>query len=203
MGVDGVVRAGRLDYDIVAIATSAGGLRALSTVLEQLPADFPVPIVVVQHLDPRHSSSLAAILGRRTRLRVREAAGGEAAERGTVYVAPPNAHLVINPDTTLTLLHTDRVHFARPSADRLFESVAGSFGPRGIGVVLTGAGSDGADGVREIKKMGGKVVAQDRATSDFYGMPGAAALTGSVDYVVPLKEIAPLLVKLIGQERRP
>src|SRR5262249_25798059 len=184
-------------FDVVALASSAGGLNALSQVLSALPGDFPAALVVVQHLDPRHRSLMADILSRRTPLTVKQVATGDSLRAGTVAIAPPDQHLLVNPDGTLTLSHSKMVHFVRPSADLLFESVAASFRDRAIAVVLTGSGSDGTMGVRAIKKMGGTVIAQDAASSEFFGMPGAAIQTGSVDFVLPLGEIPSALVTLV------
>ena len=195
--VDSESRLSGATFDIVAMAASAGGLTALSDVLSSLPQDFPATIVVVQHLDPRHRSLMAEILDRRTKLKVKQATEGESLEAGTVYIAPPNRHMLINRDGTVSLTQSELVHFVRPSADLLFESVAASYKERAICVILTGTGSDGSMGVRAIKKMGGTVVAQDKATSEFFGMPGAAIETGSVDFVLPLGEIASALVTLV------
>jgi two-component system chemotaxis response regulator CheB len=184
-------------FDVVAFAASAGGLKALSDVFSALPAEFPAALVVVQHLDPRHRSLMADILSRRTALTVKQAEEGDQLDPGTIHVAPPNRHLLVNPNGSLSLAQTELVHFVRPSADLLFESVAASFKHRAIAVVLTGTGSDGTMGVRAIKKMGGTVIAQDEATSEFFGMPNAAINTGSVDFVLPLKEIPSALVTLV------
>jgi two-component system chemotaxis response regulator CheB len=166
-------------------------------VLNALPPAFSPSIVVVQHLDPRHRSLMAHILSRRTVLPVKEAEEADKLARGTVYIAPPNKHLLVNPDATLSLSQSELVHFVRPSADLLFESVAGSFRERAIAVVLTGTGSDGSMGVQAIKKMGGTVLAQDEASSEFFGMPHAAIQTGCVDFVLSLAEIAGALVTLV------
>ena len=184
-------------FDIIALAASAGGLTALSRVLAALPADFPAVIVVVQHLDPRHRSLMADILSRRTPLQVKQAEEGEKVSPATVYIAPPNRHLLVNPDNTLSLSQSELVHFLRPSADLLFESVAASYRERAIAVVLTGTGSDGAMGVQAIKKMGGTVIAQDEGSAEFFGMPSAAIHSGSVDFVLPLDEIPNALVTLV------
>ncbi|MGH2795478.1 MAG: chemotaxis protein CheB [Actinomycetota bacterium] len=183
-------------FDIVAIAASAGGLKALGTVLGGLPSGFPAPVIVIQHLDPRHRSLMADILSRRTALTVKQAEIGDVVATGTVYVAPPNNHLLVDSVGSLSLTQTELVHFVRPSADLLFESVAAGYKDRAIAVVLTGTGSDGSMGVRAIKKMGGTVIAQDEA-AEFFGMPSAAIDTGNVDFVLPLDEIAPAIVKLI------
>lgn len=185
-------------FDVVAIAASAGGMSALLAVLGQLSADFGAAIVVVQHLDPRHKSLLAEILGRRCSLAIAEAGASDKLEPGHVYIAPPNRHLLVNEDGTLTLSESALVHFCRPSADLLFESVAGSYKERVIAVVLTGTGVDGSMGVRAVKKMGGTVIAQDEASSEFFGMPGAAIATGAVDFVLPLEDIASALGTLVG-----
>jgi len=185
------------NFEVIAIATSAGGLKALSQVLSALPPDFSPAIVVVQHLDPRHRSLMADILGRRSTLPVKQAEENDKLQPGKVYIAPPNKHLLVNPDGSLSLTQSELVHFVRPSADLLFESVAGSFKNRAIAVVLTGTGSDGSMGVRAIKKMGGTVLAQDESSSEFYGMPNAAIQTGCVDFVLSLSEIPSALITLV------
>ncbi len=195
-GEDREERAGRA-FDVVALAASAGGLIALSRVLSGLPANFPAAVVVVQHLDPRHRSLMAEILSRRTPLQVRQAQDGETLEAGLVLIAPPNRHLLVNPGGRLSLTETELVHFVRPSADLLFESAAASYRERVIAVVLSGTGSDGAMGVQAIKKVGGTVIAQDEKSSEFFGMPAAAIATGTVDFILPLEEIAPALVTLV------
>jgi len=188
-------------FDVVALAASAGGLTALSRVLTDLPADFPAALLVVQHLDPRHRSLMADILGRRTALRVKQAEEGDRFLPGTVYVAPPDRHLLVNPDRTLSLSRTELVHFVRPSADLLFESVAATSKQRAIAVVLTGTGADGNMGVRAIKKMGGTVVVQNEQTSEFFGMPSAAIQTGCADFILPLEEIPKALLALVVRDK--
>ncbi len=184
-------------FDVVAIAASAGGLNAISTVLSSLPSDFPATIVVVQHLDPRHRSLMAEILNRNTSLRVKQAEDNEKIRPATVYIAPPDRHLLVNSDGTLALSQSELVHFVRPSADLLFESVAGSHKDRAIAVVLTGTGSDGSMGVQAIKKMGGTVICQSIESAEFTGMPLAAMQSKCVDFSLPLDEIAAALVTLV------
>jgi two-component system chemotaxis response regulator CheB len=184
-------------FDVVAMAASAGGLTAFSQILAALPADFPAAILVVQHLDPRHKSLMAEILSRRTTLKIQEAKEADTLNSGTVYIAPPNRHLLVNFDGTLSLSQSELVHFVRPSADLLFESVAAIYKDRAIAVVLTGTGSDGAMGVQAIKKMGGTVIAQDEKSSEFFGMPGAAIQTGNVDFILPLDEVPSALTTLV------
>jgi two-component system, chemotaxis family, protein-glutamate methylesterase/glutaminase len=188
-----------IGLDVIGIAASAGGLRALSALLSTLPLEFPAPIVVVQHLDPRHPSLMAGILGRVTPLFVKEAQEGEGLRPGVVYLAPPDRHLLVNPNATLSLSRTELVHFVRPSADLLFESLAASFKQHALAIVLTGTGSDGARGLPAIKKMGGRVIAQDEQTSEFFGMPDAAIRTGAVDMVIPLHQIATAMLVWVAR----
>ena len=184
-------------YGIVAIAASAGGITALGRVLGGLPADFPVPVVVVQHLDPRHKTIIAEVLGRRSKLPVKLAQEGEKAEPGAIYIAPPNHHLLVGAEGLLTLSSSELVHFVRPSADLLFESVAGAYGPRAIACVLTGTGSDGTMGASAVKSRGGTVIAEDPELAEFKGMPEAVVAAGTVDFVLPLDEIATVIRGLV------
>lgn len=185
-------------YEIVALAASAGGIRALSRVIAGLSEEIPAALVIVLHLDPDHPSHLSKILARATTIPVKEAEDEESLAPGKAFVAPPDHHLLVNPDRTLSLTRTEFVHFVRPSADLLFESVAASYGERAIAVVLTGSGVDGASGIRAIRKKGGVVLVQDEASSEFFGMPGAAIQTGEVSRVLPLDDIAPALLDLLS-----
>lgn len=187
---------------VVAICASAGGINALSQVLSALPADFPAAITVVQHSSRNFPSMLPDILSRRIALPVKQAEEGDVLQPKWVYIAPNNQHLLVNSDGTLSLSRSELVHFVRPSADLLFESVAASFRQQAIAVVLTGTGCDGAVGVKAIKQMGGVAIAQDRATSEFFSMPEAAINTGAVDYVVPLSQIADTLLRLVTVKDR-
>jgi two-component system, chemotaxis family, protein-glutamate methylesterase/glutaminase len=188
-------------FDLVAIASSAGGISALRTLLTDFPAEFPVPVLIVQHLDPRHQTVIAEVIGRHASLPVTIAKDGEKIRPGAVFVAPPDNHLLVDDSGTLTLSHSALVHFLRPSADLLFESVAGAYGRRAIACVLTGTGADGAMGVSAVKARGGTVIVQDPQTADFAGMPSAALGTGDVDFVLPLEEIAGVIVNLVGPGR--
>ena len=185
-------------YGIVAIAASAGGITALGHVLGGLPTGFPVPVLVVQHLDPRHKTVIAEVLGRRANMPVRLARDGEKAEAGTIYIAPPNHHLLVGTDGVLSLSSSELVHFVRPSADLLFESVAGAYGPRAIACVLTGTGSDGAMGASAVKSRGGTVIAEDPELAEFKGMPEAVVASGAVDFILPLDEIAAVIRGLVS-----
>lgn len=186
--------------NVVALAASAGGLEAIRHVLGGLPDNFPAAIVVVQHLHPNRSSVMASILGRATRLTVKQAEEGDRLQRGFVYIAPPNRHLLANPDGTLSLSQSEMVHFLRPSADLLLESVAASYGASAIAVVLSGTGADGTMGMRAIKKRGGTGIAQDPSSAQFPGMPEAAVKSGCLDMVLPLDSIAPALLRLVSKD---
>lgn len=184
-------------FDIVAIAVSADGIKALNQIFSELSPDFPIPIVVVKHLAPNYRSFLANILSYHTCLKVKDAEDQEKMHPSTIYIAPPNYHLLVNSDRSLSLSQSAKVHFVRPSADILFQSVAESYKERAIAVVLTGGDMDGSQGVKAIKKMGGTVIVQDEATSTVFGMPAAAIATGCVDYILPLNEIATAITKLV------
>ena len=177
------------------MVASLGGLEALSEVLAALPASFPAAVVAMQHVESGRVSRLPEILEMRTARRVRPAADGDTLLAGTVYVAPSGRHLSIRDGRTLSLTDTEPVHFSRPSADVLLDSLAGAGGPV-VAVVLTGRGEDGAAGSVHVRNSGGTVLAQDRGTSVHFGMPGPAVAAGGVSEVLPLHAIAPRLVQL-------
>lgn len=184
-------------FDVVALAASAGGFRAVGRVLAELPADFPAAVLFVQHLSPDHPSHLPDLLARQTRLSVKAAAAGDPVRPGTVFVAPPGRHLVMGPGGRLDLSDAPRVHFCRPAADVLFRSMAVGLGARAVAAVLTGTGRDGADGVRAVRRAGGFTIAQDAATAEQFGMPATAIETRHVDLVLPLDRMAFALVTLV------
>jgi two-component system, chemotaxis family, protein-glutamate methylesterase/glutaminase len=188
--------------EMVLLAASAGGIPALKTVLRGLPADFPVPVALVLHRTEAATVRVERVFDGRVGLRVKLAEEGDPIEPGTVYVAPARQHLVVRPDRTLHLMDGTRIRFTRSSANPLFQSAAFALDGRVIAVVLTGGGSDGVDGVQTVTGMGGTVIVQDPATAESSGMPASAIATGAAAYVVPLAEIAPLLVKLVGGGER-
>jgi two-component system chemotaxis response regulator CheB len=165
--------------DIVAIVGSAGAVGAMQAVLAQLPADLDAAVLLVLHLTPHYKSMLATILAGSTRLAVHEATDGERLSPGRVYVAPPAAHLLVQADGHIRLDQSDLVHHVRPSADVLLLSIARDHPGRCLAVILSGTGLDGAAGAAAVKQAGGTVVAQDEATSEHFGMPGAAILAGA------------------------
>ncbi|HYX69381.1 MAG TPA: chemotaxis protein CheB [Terriglobales bacterium] len=188
-------------FDVVAIGSSAGGLGALFKVLGPLAADFPASVLIVQHLDPRHKSLMPDLLAHKTQLRVKQAEHGEVLLPGVVYIAPPDEHLLVGPGK-VQLAHSQLVHYSRPSIDLLFESVAGTYGSRAIGVVLSGSNSDGSAGVRAIKEAGGTTLAQDPGSAEFNVMPRSAVRTGCVDQVLALDEIGTTLSQLCSGSGR-
>lgn len=174
---------------LVCVAASAGGIGALTTLLDLLPADLPLAMVIVQHLSPDHQSRLAEILGRHTTMPVAAVADGDVIQRGAIYVAPPGSHVIVSEGGTLNLTSTVRVQHVRPSADLLFASAAEHHPGRVIAIILTGMGHDGSDGVRAVDAAGGVVIVESPDTAAFRSMPDSALATGCVDYVVPLEDI--------------
>ena len=152
------------------------------------------------HLSPEHKSILAEILNGRTHLAVKQAHKGDILSPGSVFVAPPNHHLMVTKGGRLELSSSaaEKVHYARPSAEPLFASVAEIYQKHAIAVVLTGGDGDGSFGVQIIKERGGQVIAQDRPTSQDFSMPETSIKTGDVDFILPLNEIAPKLIGLAG-----
>ena len=195
----------RPGYGLVVIAASAGGIPALRQVLSSLPASFALPVAVVQHRTTRVRDLLPGILAKWSALPVKAAAAGQPILPGTVYVARPDLHLIVNPDRTFGMTDGRRISYVRSSANPLLASAARELGPI-IGVVLSGSGSDATDGVQAVKSAGGVVLVQDAATAEYYGMPSAAISTGVVDRVLPIDRIGPALVDLAegnGASRRP
>ncbi len=183
-------------HTLVALACSAGGLGAVREILAALPADFPAPIILAQHRGDSSAEVLVQLLSAWTGLRVKSAEPMETMRAGWVYVCPPGKHIEV---ATEHLLHTwegPRIGFMRPSCDLLFRSVATIFGERGVCVVLTGSGDDGALATRKVRREGGFVIAQDNS-ADFPEMPNAAVELGRVDLVLPLREIAFALCQLV------
>lgn len=186
----------RLRYDVVVVAASVGGVSALQKILGGLPADFPLPILVVQHRSARMPNLLARVLGRRSALSVKTAEYGEALAPGTVYLAPPQEHLIVRRDGSLSMVDGHKIRHLRSSANPLFASAAQVFGPGVIAVVLTGGDRDATDGVQTVKQRGGIVIAQDEPSSVLFSMPHSAIETGCVDAILPLHEIATELQRL-------
>ncbi|MCX7922980.1 MAG: chemotaxis protein CheB [Clostridia bacterium] len=185
-----------MKYEAIVIGASTGGMNALKVVLSALPKKFSVPVLVVQHLSPRSDSYLVEYLSKACKVMVKEADEKEKALPGYVYIAPPNYHLLVEKDRCLALSTEERVNYARPSVDVLFESAADAYGRSLIGIILTGANYDGSKGLRRIKQCGGLAIVQDPCSAEADAMPKAAIQAVNVDYVITLDKIAPLLNKL-------
>lgn len=187
-------------YELIAVAASAGGLAAVSELLGGLPASLEVPVVIVQHRSATSPPQvLPHILSRAAQgRRVKQAEDGESLAPNTVYVAPPNFHLVIDEDRTLHHCDGRRIKHLRSSANPLLESAARALHGNLIAVVLTGSGTDATDGVQEVRSRGGQVIAQDPAQAEHPSMPTSAIKSGAVDYILPLQDIAAKLAELVA-----
>ncbi|MGB6984379.1 MAG: chemotaxis response regulator protein-glutamate methylesterase [Candidatus Aquilonibacter sp.] len=189
-------------YEIVAIGTSTGGPVALSHVVPMLPGNFPLPVLIVQHMPMGFTRPLADRLNASSKIGVHEAVNGMILEPGTALVVPSGKQIDLRRrgpgETEVRLVDDDGSSLHVPSVDHLTAQVAQAYGKAAIAVILTGMGNDGVHGLRELKERGGYVVGQDEATCVVYGMPRAAAKEGLVDREVPLDEISPILVNLAG-----
>jgi two-component system, chemotaxis family, protein-glutamate methylesterase/glutaminase len=184
-----------MTYDLICVGASWGGLAALATLLESIPDEVDAPIVIAQHRAPETGGSLEALLQQHTRRPVIEASDKEPLERSKVYSAPPDYHLLVEPGS-LALSVDDRVMYARPSVDVLFESAADSYGERTIGIVLTGANQDGAQGLRRIKERGGVAIVQEPETAAMRMMPDAAIAATHADAILSVREMGKFLYGL-------
>lgn len=182
-------------FEIVVVGTSLGGLTALKVLLGGLPKEFPLPIAVVQHRHKESEHSLSRFLQQFIELPIQEVEDKDELLSGRIYLAPADYHLLV--EQGCFVLSTDEpVLYARPSIDVLFESAADAYAEKTIGVILTGANHDGAQGLARIKDCGGWTIVQDPVTAESAVMPKAAIAKTSVDAILPLEEIAPYLVKL-------
>jgi two-component system chemotaxis response regulator CheB len=180
----------------VVMGGSAGGFTAFTAILAALPPDFALPILLAQHLHPNDEGAFALHLASATKLPVIEPCDKERIERGQVYTAPADYHMLLERNGTIALSTEEKVHWSRPSIDVLFESAARALGERVIAVLLSGASVDGAAGIRAVKAAGGLTIAQDPATAEYPLMPRAAIDTGAVDEVLQVEEIGRRLVEL-------
>jgi two-component system chemotaxis response regulator CheB len=185
-------------FEVVGIASSAGGIKALMSLLSQLPPDFPGTVLVAQHLPLFVESQLVEILAARTALPVKWGRTGDLLEKGTVFVAPQRSQLTVSAAGRLKVAYCPRAALGTPSADPLFYSLARRFGRRAIGIVLTGSLWDGAAGIQEMKRRGSTVLIQDPATALADGMPVAAMETTGLHFVLPLNRIAFALSTLMA-----
>lgn len=192
------------NHEIIVIGTSAGGVEALITIVEQLPNDLNAAIFIVLHISPHQPSNLPKILTRAGNLTATHAEDGEPIYRGKIYVAPPDRHLLIEPGR-VRVTNGPKENRFRPAIDPLFRSAAYAYGPGVIGVVLTGALDDGTAGLWAIKDRGGMAVVQDPDDAEQRSMPWTALNNAEVDYCLPVRDIAKVLVTVtqdsIGPER--
>ena len=189
-------RRGRTAFSAVVVGASAGGMRATRAMIESLPATFPVPILVVQHMGQQGGKHLVEALERGCQVRVQFAEDKEALEPGTVYVAPPGYHMLVERNRSLALSVDERLHYARPSIDVLFETAAEAYGASLIGVILSGANADGSAGLRRIAQLGGYCIVQDPATAEVAAMPESALRWVQPDFVLEPAEIGRQLALL-------
>lgn len=183
-------------YEAVVIGVSAGGLAALEKVLPKLDKDFPMPVIVVQHISPDSDNYLPMHFDRRCFVTVHEAEDKDVLQAGNVYFAPPNYHLMVELERTLALSVGEKVNFSRPSVDVLFETAAEAYGDKLIGIILTGANSDGAMGLKKVKDFGGLTIVQDPETAEADAMPKSAIDAVEVDHILPLNKIGHILNEL-------
>jgi two-component system, chemotaxis family, protein-glutamate methylesterase/glutaminase len=188
-----------MKYKAVVIGVSSGGLNALKIIIPALPAQFPLAVIIVQHIGATSDSYWIRALNKLSSVNVKEAEEKEIIRKGFVYVAPPNYHLLVEKDETFTLTIDERVNFARPAIDVLFESAADAYREKLIGIVLTGANNDGAAGLKKIKENGGLAIAQNPATAESPYMPASAIRTAHPHHIFSLHEIPQRLIELAAQ----
>jgi two-component system chemotaxis response regulator CheB len=192
----------RQRVDILAIGVSTGGPKALATLLAQLPADFLVPVVIVQHMPPLFTKALAERLTSQSRIRVDEGIQGGMLERGRAWVAPGNFHMIVEKSGATVRIGTHQgppENSCRPAVDVLFRSVAETYGSHALAVVLTGMGQDGLRGCEAIREAGGQVLVQDEASSVVWGMPGFVAKAGLAEEVLPLDQLGTAIVRRVSE----
>ncbi len=190
--------------DIVAIGISTGGPNALAELMPRFPADFPVPIVIVQHMPPIFTKLLADRLSAKAQIRVDEGSPGSIVQAGVAWVAPGDFHMVVERDGAVTKIGTHREppeNSCRPAVDVLFRSVVKAYGSGTLGIVMTGMGQDGLRGSEYIREVGGQVLAQDEASSVVWGMPGYVVQAGLANRVLPLDQLGAEIVRRVTQSR--
>jgi two-component system chemotaxis response regulator CheB len=188
--------------EAVVIGSSAGGLEACKEIFRRLPANFNAPILLVQHMHAMSDAYFVKYLNQLSPVRVKEAEEKESIEPGTVYVAPPNYHLLVDDDRTIALSVDQKVNYSRPSIDVLFESAAEVYRENLLGIILTGANHDGTQGMQKIKQNGGMVIVQDPETAEVATMPMSVIRQVQVDHILENREMAPFLIKLFMEEMK-
>lgn len=189
-------------YEAIVMGVSAGGLATLSAILRGLPDRYPLPVIIIQHRSKEERNLLEEVLQSRCTIPIRQAEEKERIAAGAVYFAPPDYHLLIGEDRRFVLTYDEPVHFSRPSIDLLFETAAEAYEDKLVGIILTGASKDGAEGIHAISHAGGYTIAQDPKEAPYPLMPRAAIATGSVRSILTSDEIGRFLLK-IGQQSLP
>lgn len=190
--------------DVVAIGGSIGGPDALAVVLPELPADLPVPIVIVQHMPPMFTKLLAERLASKCQIRVDEAVPGAVLEPGHAWIAPGGFHMIVSRNGKVVRIRTHQEppeNSCRPAVDVLFRSVAEVYGGGALAVVLTGMGQDGLRGCKYMREVGAQILAQDQASSVVWGMPGFVANAGLADKILPLDQIGGEIMRRVKENR--
>jgi two-component system, chemotaxis family, protein-glutamate methylesterase/glutaminase len=192
--------------DVLAIGASTGGPNALAELVPAIPEDFPIPIVIVQHMPPLFTHALAERLDSKSAIPVREGVSGKKLKPGQAWIAPGDFHMTVvrrGPDAYLALNRDRPENSCRPAVDVLFRSVASTFGAKTLAVVLTGMGADGVLGAQVVREHGGRVIVQDEATSVVWGMPGQVAAAGFADNIYPIGSIATEIGRQVRDSRLP
>jgi two-component system chemotaxis response regulator CheB len=189
-----------MNYEAIVIGVSSGGLNAMKVMFSCLPKEFNTPIIIVQHIGSQSENLWISLLNDKSNLYIKEADEKESIEQGKVYIAPPNYHLLIERDKTFSLTIDERVNYARPSIDVLFESAAEAYKSKLIGVILTGSNNDGTNGLKRIKEYGGLTIVQDPATAESSYMPASAIAVVQMDYILTLENIIKVLIKIDAQK---
>ena len=183
-------------YEAIVIGVSSGGMNVLKMISAAIPHDFKIPIIIVQHVGAHSDSQWIQLLNEKSNLHVKEADEKEKIEKGKIYIAPPNYHLLIEKDKTFSLTIDERVNFARPAIDVLFESAAEAYRNKLIGIVLTGSNNDGTKGIKRIKECGGLTIIQDPKTAESPYMPMSVLTAIEPDHILSIKNMIELLIKL-------
>ncbi len=188
-----------MKYEAIVIGVSSGGLNVMKIIFARLPADFKTPVIIVQHISSRSENQWIQLLNDKSKLHIKEADEKEKIEKGNIYIAPPNYHLLIEKNKTFSLTVDEKVNYARPSIDVLFESAADTYKNKLIGVILTGSNNDGSNGLKRIHECGGLTIVQDPQTAESDYMPASAIAAIQPAYILSLEDIITLLIKIDKQ----
>jgi two-component system, chemotaxis family, protein-glutamate methylesterase/glutaminase len=183
-----------MKYEAVVIGASAGGLHALTTIFQQLPVNYPLPVIVVQHRSKDEKTLLEEVLSQKCRIGIRQANEKEYIKGGNVYFAPPDYHLLIERNRSFSLSSDPKVNYSRPSIDVLFETAAWVYESKLLAILLTGSNHDGAAGMKTVRRYGGTTIAQDPKRAQFPAMPKAAIAAGAVQHALDLDGITDFLI---------